>query len=119
MSALTGRLAEDKALRDAALELFKSDIALIRDDLDERGVGARAKDRLGAAAVSMLDDAVDYAQDNKGWMAAGAAALVLWFARKPILARIADLLDEPQPGLEPNAAEARSPAEVDSTGDEA
>ena len=33
----------------------------------------------------MVDDAIDYAEDNKGWVAAGAAAVVLWFARKPIL----------------------------------
>jgi hypothetical protein len=46
VSDLASQLAEDKALRDAALQLFKSDIALIRGGLDERGVAARARDRL-------------------------------------------------------------------------
>ena len=106
MSDLAHQLAEDKALRDAALQLFKSDIALIRGDLAERGVGARAKDRLGEAALGMLDDAIDYAEDNKGWVAAGTAAVVLWFARKPILGWLADLLDGED--AEPGEAAGRS-----------
>ena len=96
MSDLARRLAEDKALRGAALGLFKSDVALIRGDLDERGIGPRAKDRLGEAALGMLDDGIDYVEDNKGWVAAGTAAVVLWFARKPILGWLADLLDGSQ-----------------------
>lgn len=113
MSDLASRLAEDKALRDAALQLFKSDIALIRGDLDERGIGARARDRVGEAALGMLDDAIDCAGDNKGWVAAGAAAVVLWFARKPILGWLADLLE----GEEPGEAAGRSAGDTDSTGD--
>ena len=85
MSELESRLAEDKALRDAALALFKADLALIRADLDERGLGARVADRVGESAMDMLDEAVDYAEDNKGKVAAGVAAVVLWFARRPIL----------------------------------
>ena len=85
MSDPEQRLAEDKALRDAALALFKADLALVRADLAERGVGARVADRLGESAMDMLDEAVDYAEDNKGTVAAGIAAVVLWFARRPIL----------------------------------
>ena len=106
MTDLAHQLAEDKALRDAALQLFKSDIALIRGELGERGIGARAKDRLGEAALGMVDDAIDYAEDNKGWVAAGTAAVVLWFARKPILRWVADLLDSE--GAEPDEAAGRS-----------
>jgi hypothetical protein len=108
VSDLANRLAEDKALRDAALQLFKSDVALIRGDLDERGLGARAKDRLGEAALDMLDDAIDYAEDNKGWVAAGATAVVLWFARKPILRWLADRLDAEGAGEEPGERAGRS-----------
>lgn len=108
MTDLAHQLAEDKALRDAALQLFKADIALIRSALDERGIGARAKDRLGDAALSMVDDAVDYAEDNKGWVAAGVTAVVLWFARKPILRWLADVLDPEHAGEEPGAAQGRS-----------
>lgn len=111
MSGLEARLAEDKALRDAALRLFKSDLALIRGDLDERSVGTRAKDRLSDAALEVLDEAVACAEDNRGWLAAGAAALVLWFARKPILGWVADRLDggdAGDDGEEPSEAAGRS-----------
>jgi hypothetical protein len=105
VSDLAARFTEDKALRDAALQLFKSDLALIRGDLEERGLGARVKDRLGEAALGMVDDAIDYAEDNKGWVAAGAAAVVLWFARKPIVRWLAELLDDEEPG-EPSSRSA-------------
>ena len=117
MSDLADRLAEDKALRDAALQLFRSDIALIRGDLDARSVGARAKERLGDAALGMVEDAIDYAGDNTGRVAAGVTAVVLWFARKPILRWLADLLDGESADAEPGEADGRSARETDSTGD--
>lgn len=117
MSDLARQLSEDKALRDAALQLFKSDLAQVRGDLDERGVGARAKDRLSEAAVGMVGDAIDYADDNKGWVAAGAGAVVLWFARRPILGWLADLLEGESAGAEPAEADGRSAQQTDSTGD--
>ena len=101
MSDPEQRLAEDKALRDAALALFKADLALVRADLAERGVGARVADRLGESAMDMLDEAVDYAEDNKGTVAAGIAAVVLWFARRPILDALGRLMggdEEPADG---------------------
>ena len=85
MSDLERRLAEDKTLRNAALALFKADLALVRADVNERGIGARIGNRLGEGTMATLDDAVDYAADNKGKVAAGIAAIVLWFARGPIL----------------------------------
>ena len=113
MSDVAARFAEDKALRDAALQLFKSDIALIRGDLEEHGLGARVRERLGGAAIEMVDDAIDYAEENPGWVAAGAAAVVLWFARRPILRWVADLLDDE----EPDEAAGRSDDETDMTGE--
>ena len=85
MTDLEHRLAEDKALRDAALSLFSADLALIRADLKERGIGARVADRLGEGTMELVDDAADYAQANRGKVAAMIAAIVLWFARKPII----------------------------------
>ena len=99
------RLAEDKALRDAALALFKADLALVRADLAERGVGQRIADRLGESAMDMLDEAVDYAEDNKGTVAAGIAAVVLWFARRPILGALGSLIGDDE---EPADGDSRS-----------
>jgi len=92
MSEIEHRLAEDKALRDAALALFKADLALVRSDLAERGVGARIGNRLGESTMDILDEGIDYAEENKGKVAAGVAAVVLWFARRPILDALARLV---------------------------
>jgi hypothetical protein len=94
------RLAEDKALRDAALAVFQEDLHFIRQDLAERGIGERVADRLGDATLDMVDEAADYAEGNKGKIAAAAVAVVLWFARAPILHGLADLL-----GIEDEDAE--------------
>jgi hypothetical protein len=85
VSDLERRLTEDKVLRDSALALFKADLALVRADVNERGIGARIGKRLGEGTMETLDDAIDYAEENKGKIAAGIAAVILWFARGPIL----------------------------------
>lgn len=94
MSEFERRLAEDRALRDAALALFKADLAFVRNDLREKGVGARLASRMGEGTRDMLDDAVDYAGSNKGKLAALVAAVVLWFARRPILDAAIGLLND-------------------------
>jgi hypothetical protein len=94
VSEIEHRLAEDKALRDAALSLFSADLALVRADLAERGVGARIADRIGESTMEMVDEAADYAEANKGKVAAGIAAIVLWFARGPILNALGKLLGD-------------------------
>jgi hypothetical protein len=100
VSDLEQRLAEDKALRDAALGLFKADLALVRGDLADRGIGPRIADRLGESVMDILDDAIDYAEDNKGTIAAGIAAVVLWFARRPILAALGRLIGDDEEPLD-------------------
>jgi hypothetical protein len=100
LSKVGDRLAEDKALRDAALALFKADLTMVRADLNERGLGPRIADRVGESTMDMLDDAVDYAEDNKGKVAAGIAAVVLWFARGPILDALGRLIGSDEDGEE-------------------
>jgi hypothetical protein len=97
MSPLETRLAEDRQLRDAALEVFSTDLRFIRLDLRARSVGKRITDRIGDSAMDIVDEAVDYAEANRGSVAAAVAAIVLWFARAPLLkglARIFGLDDE-------------------------
>ena len=101
MKDIHRRMAEDQALRDAALALFKADLANVRADLDERGLGARIKHRLGEGTMGVIDDAVDFADENKGAVAAAVAAVVLWFARGPILAALERVIGEDEePGDE-------------------
>lgn len=94
MNGLERQLAEDKALRDAARGLFSADLAVVRADLAARGVGARIADRLGESTLDMVDEAVDYAAENRGAVTAGLAAIVLWFARGPILDALGALLGD-------------------------
>ena len=92
MKDLQHELAEDRALRDAALALFRTDLHFIREDLNARGVGGRIADRIGDSTMDMVDDAVDYAEANRGQVAAAAAAIVLWFTRAPLLDALASML---------------------------
>jgi hypothetical protein len=102
------RLAEDKALRDAALAVFQEDLHFIRQDLADRGIGQRISDRIGDATLDMVDEAADYAEGNKGKIAAAAVAIVLWFARAPILHGLADLLGIEEDDAEQSGGHSRS-----------
>jgi predicted NAD/FAD-dependent oxidoreductase len=94
MSALERRMTEDRALRDAAFGLVMADLQLIRGDLQERGIGGRIADRVGDSTMDIVDEAADFAEKNKGKVAAGLAAIVLWFARGPIFDALNDLLGD-------------------------
>lgn len=97
MSQAEEQLAEDRTLRDAALLLFKSDLALVKADLRERGIAARIGARIGASTMDMVDDALDFAEERRGTLAAIAAALVAWFARGPIIDAVSGLFAEEYP----------------------
>jgi len=91
MSAkLDQRLAEDRQLRDAALSLLKTDITNLRADLAGKGFGERIVDRMSEGAVDIFDEAVDLAENNRGVLATLIGAVLLWFARNPIVALFAD-----------------------------
>lgn len=75
----------DRHLRDAARALLVADFQNVKADLAARGFGARAADRISAGASDVYEEAIDVASDNKGVLAAILAALILWFARNPIM----------------------------------
>lgn len=108
MSSLKRQLVEDRALRDAALALVKADIAHLKGDFGAKSMGARFVDRMSEGAVDVFEEAVEVADDNKGVLATLIAAVILWFARNPILSLLEDegehgadayedLEDEPEP----------------------
>lgn len=100
MPDLRARLIEDRYLRDSAKALFHADIAHVKADLARKGIAARAADRIKEGAADVYDEAVDVAENNKGVLAALVAAVVLWFARNPILSLFGiepdDESDDPQ-----------------------
>jgi hypothetical protein len=108
VNGLEARLAEDRKLRDASLEVFSTDLRFIREDLRARGVGERIADRIGSSAMEVIDEAVDFAEANTGRIAAVVAAVVLWFARTPLLNGLARIFgfegnDEKQESGEPRS----------------
>jgi len=108
MKSLEARLTEDRKLRDAALDVFSTDLRFIREDLRAKGVGERIADRIGSSAMEVVDEAVDYAEANTGRIAAALAAVVLWFARTPLLNGLARIFGFDTGDEEQDGGEARS-----------
>lgn len=78
-------MLEDRMLRDAARALVDADLANLKADYAARGIGQRVKDRFEEGAAIVLEEAVAVADDNKGVIATLIAAIVLWFARHPLI----------------------------------
>lgn len=95
MTARLERMLEDRHLRDAARALVEADLKNLRADLSVKGIGERAVDRITDGASEVYDEAIEVAADHKGALAAIVAALVLWFARHPILEALFGEDEEP------------------------
>ena len=87
---IEAQLREDKAMRDAAYALVQTDIEHLKQDWAEKGLGARAADRIKDGASDVYEEAVEVASDNRGVLAALVAAVGLWFARNPIMSLFLD-----------------------------
>lgn len=87
------RLAQDRAVRDAAHQLFRSRIENLRDDLRERGIGRRVVAGVAREAREALDETLEIAGENKGVVAGTVIALILWLFRNPIVSMVQGLFD--------------------------
>ena len=85
MTPLERQFVEDRAMRDSAKALFSADVAQVRSDLANRGVGERIGARIGEGAVDMADEALEMAGDNKGVIGAALGALLLYLFRNPLI----------------------------------
>ncbi|QZD95511.1 hypothetical protein [Qipengyuania gelatinilytica] len=94
MSDRKARMLEDKYLRDSARALVEADIKHIKADFAHKGLGERAMDRVTEGAMDLYEEAIDVAEDNKGALAALVAAIVVWFARNPLLELLGIVNDE-------------------------
>ena len=84
MTKLPAQFIEDKALRDAAKDVFTADIAHAKVNLSGKGIATRIGGRIGDGAKDVVEVAKVHADDNRGILAIIIGALVLWFARSPI-----------------------------------
>lgn len=82
---LERQLREDKVMRDQALSLLKTDLEHLKGDYAQRSIKERATDKIKTSATSIYGEAVETASEHKGPLIALVAALVLWFARHPLL----------------------------------
>lgn len=85
MSKLEQQFLEDRALRNAAKALLDADIARVKANLDDKSVGKRALDRAKDGAAEVFEQASIKADTNHGILVVLIGAIVLWFARNPIL----------------------------------
>lgn len=74
-----------RSLRNAAWDLVREDIALLKQGLADRPVGERVKDRANAEIADAMETARDVASENKAVVAGTALALVGWILRRPIM----------------------------------
>lgn len=82
---LERQLREDRSRRDEALASVKADIDGLKADYAEKSIKERATDKLMTRATSIREEAVEVASEHRGPLIALLAALVLWFARHPIM----------------------------------
>ena len=96
------RMLEDKHLRDSARALVEADVEHIKADFANKGMAKRALFRLREKAGELYDEALDVADSNKGAVAAVFAALIVWFARNPLLDMVGLGIEQDDERTEPS-----------------
>ncbi|MEC7623831.1 MAG: hypothetical protein VYA25_06595 [Pseudomonadota bacterium] len=96
------RMLEDKHLRDSVRALVEADVEHIKADFANKGMAKRALFRLRENAGELYDEALDVADSNKGAVAAVFAALVVWFARNPLLDMVGLGIEQDDERTEPS-----------------
>ena len=102
MTSRRMRMLEDKHLRDSARALVEADVEHIKADFANKGMAKRALFRLRENAGELYDEALDVADSNKGAVAAVFAALVVWFARNPLLDMVGLGIEQDDERTEPS-----------------
>lgn len=85
MSDLKQQMLEDRAVRNAAKTLLDADIVHVKNTFSGPGLTERAVTSLNDGARDVFDKASAAADDHKGILAALIGAVLIWFARNPIL----------------------------------
>lgn len=106
MTDLKRRLAEDRALRDAARSIIFGQLLRVREAASGQRMGTELANKVGDDALDLINRADAAARKNGGLIAAIAGiagvAAALWFARKPIEAILRDVLGHDDDPAEDN-----------------
>lgn len=81
MNDLASRLAEDRAVRDAARAVHQTNLTQVKADLAARSIAGRIAAKARDDALDLADEVLVVAKDSKGIIAGAIAALALWFLR--------------------------------------
>lgn len=81
-----------RANRQAAWSLFNARLAQVKADLAARSVGGRIAAKAKNESLAVADEALAVARESKGLIALGAAALISWAFRAPLLGWVSALL---------------------------
>jgi hypothetical protein len=103
VTPLKQRLAEDRAMRDAARANVETDLAILKGEASEQTMAERLLDGGKDLARTLGDGAMDMAGDDRsklgGVVGLGVAGLVAWFFRGTISDMIDGFLSETQEAL--------------------
>ena len=83
--SLEAKVLADKALRDATNMALDTHLADVKLGLEERSLGTRVVDEIGAKAKAAFNETAEIAQENPGVIAGTIIALALWMLRNPII----------------------------------
>lgn len=101
MPDLQHQLREDRALRNAAKRLVKADVAFVKGDVAQKGIGSRIAGRAKEGAAGMAENTADYADENRAIVGTGVAiaiaAVVGWIFRDRLADAVYDLFHEKGP----------------------
>jgi len=78
------KLAEIRATRDRARDQFEQRLGIARTELAPATVKSRLIADVKHKSLELATEAIEIANDSRGVVIGTAAALALWFARKPI-----------------------------------
>lgn len=92
MSKPDRQLSDQRAERNRARAEFTRRLGLARTDLAPAVLKRRAVAEAQRTTISVAQQAIEIANDSRGVVAATIGALLLWVARKPIIARAGPLL---------------------------
>lgn len=85
MSRLPDQFYEDRALRNAARTVLMADVEHARATLSGKGMASRVAGRVADGAKDVFEVAKEHADDKRGILAGLIAAVLLWFAREPLM----------------------------------
>ncbi|MFA7587730.1 MAG: hypothetical protein WCY11_16295 [Novosphingobium sp.] len=87
-----------RTIRNAARTQFDSHLALVKADLQSRGVGGRIADTAKEEALAAFNNGIEVAKESKGIIAGTIAVLALWLLRNPLLDHLEDFIERANSG---------------------